>query len=187
MYGNFFDLNNTGTTAGRKVMNITTESIKNLGGAISADALNTVAKLDINNTGGTIEALSAATLSAGRDFNVTTTTQDGIGVECADLTNYFGKVGPASAWKPGADVRTNPPPPGTPVATSNFEGSYGPPGLRGGTSSVSHTGLYLGQDAQGIYLLHQWRNQPPTISKVKWESWNGNTYEAGGQYKVISK
>ena len=55
------------------------------------------------------------------------------------------------------------------------------------SATDSHTGLYLGQDAQGIYLLHQWRNPPPTISKVKWESWNGNTYEAGGQYKVISK
>jgi filamentous hemagglutinin len=69
------DLNNTGTIAGRKVMNITADNIKNLGGTISADALNAVARLDINNTGGTIEALSSANLVAGRDFNMTTTTQ----------------------------------------------------------------------------------------------------------------
>jgi hypothetical protein len=43
--------------AGRKVMNITAENIKNLGGTLSADNLNAVARLDIDNTGGTIEAL----------------------------------------------------------------------------------------------------------------------------------
>ena len=69
------DLKNSGTIAGRKVMNITADNIRNMGGTISADALNAVARQDINNTGGRIEALSSANLVAGRDFNMTTTTQ----------------------------------------------------------------------------------------------------------------
>jgi hypothetical protein len=36
--------------------------------------------------------------------------------------------------------------PGTPIATFNFNGAYGPPDSPGGESGVTHTGIYLRQD-----------------------------------------
>jgi filamentous hemagglutinin len=69
------DLNNSGTIASRKAMSITAYNIKNLGGTMRADQLGLTARQDIDNIGGTLEALSSAALDAGRDVNLSSTTQ----------------------------------------------------------------------------------------------------------------
>ncbi len=66
---------NSGTIAGRNLVQINAQSIQNLGGRMRADTLVLQAQEDINNVGGQLQAQSAALLSAGRDINLTTTTQ----------------------------------------------------------------------------------------------------------------
>ena len=49
---------------------------------------------------------------------------------------------------------------GTSIATFNFYGQagtngYDPPAKLGGVSGESHTGIYLGQDENGVSILHQ--------------------------------
>jgi hypothetical protein len=76
--------------------------------------------------------------------------------------------------------------PGTAIATFNFDGAYGPSDSPGGASGVSHTGIYLGQDASGVQILDQWSGSGgASIHTIPWSSWGGNTAEAGSQYYVI--
>lgn len=69
------DATNSGTIAGRNLVQINANNIKNMGGTLSADTLALQAKEDIDNIGGQMKAQSAALLSAGRDINLSTTTQ----------------------------------------------------------------------------------------------------------------
>lgn len=68
------DLVNAGTIAGRAVVRLTGENLRNLGGRITGDAVALNARTDIDNTGGTLDAGSALQLMAGRDLNVVSTT-----------------------------------------------------------------------------------------------------------------
>ena len=69
------DATNSGTIAGRNLVQINAGSIQNMGGNVSGAAVALLAEQDINNIGGQIQAQSAALLSAGRDINLRTTTQ----------------------------------------------------------------------------------------------------------------
>ncbi|KQZ27064.1 hemagglutinin repeat-containing protein [Duganella sp. Root1480D1] len=69
------DFANKGTVAGRNLVNISADNIRNLGGTMSAGTLALQATKDIDNVGGTLKAQNAALLTAGRDLNLTTTTQ----------------------------------------------------------------------------------------------------------------
>jgi filamentous hemagglutinin len=70
------DLSNSGgTIAGRNVMTITAQNINNLGGTLTADTLTASARQDLNNIAGEISGVGAATATAGRDLNITSTTQ----------------------------------------------------------------------------------------------------------------
>lgn len=108
--------------------------------------------------------------------------------ECASLTKAFAPgVGPASTWKPGAQVQGNTDmKPGTPIATFNFNGNYGPSNSPGGASGVSHTGIYLGQNSTGVQILHQWNGSGGAkVTTIPWNSWNGNSMEGGSKYYAI--
>ncbi|TDR28910.1 hemagglutinin repeat-containing protein [Hydromonas duriensis] len=67
------DLNNSGTIAGRNVTQITAENINNQG-RLTANQLDLNARTDLNNIGGVIDANTSATIKAGRDVNVVSTT-----------------------------------------------------------------------------------------------------------------
>jgi len=69
------DVANSGTVAGRNLVRISADNIRNMGGNMVADTLALQATKDIDNIGGAMQAQSAAVLSAGHDINVTTTTQ----------------------------------------------------------------------------------------------------------------
>ena len=58
----------------------------------------------------------------------------------------------SSQWQQGEQVEgATDIAPGTPIATFNFNGAYGPPDSPGGASGVSHTGIYLGQESQPAF------------------------------------
>ena len=67
------DLNNAGTVSGRNVTQITAQNINNQG-RINANQLDLQATNDLNNIGGTLDANTSASIRAGHDVNVTTTT-----------------------------------------------------------------------------------------------------------------
>ncbi|RYF31151.1 MAG: hypothetical protein EOO23_03420, partial [Comamonadaceae bacterium] len=72
------DLTNSGTIAGRQIVELTAENVNNLGGRINGAAVTVQARNDLDNIGGQISAISKLDLAAGRDLNVTTTTQGGV-------------------------------------------------------------------------------------------------------------
>ena len=104
------------------------------------------------------------------------------------LTRDFdSSLPPSSQWQQGELVQgATDIAPGTPIATFNFNGAYGPPDSPGGESGVSHTGIYLGQDASGVQILDQWSGSGgASIHTIPWSSWGGNTAEAGSHYYTI--
>jgi hypothetical protein len=123
----------------------------------------------------------------------------GLNQQCASLTKQYSKVGAASGWKPDEQVQGGNIAVGTPIATFNFgdEGNkqYGPPGT-GGVSGQSHTGIYLGQDEKGVWLLHQYSNSGGAfVERLDWKTSgperiiNGiTTYpESGNKYYAIKQ
>lgn len=108
--------------------------------------------------------------------------------QCASLTKYFcPQVGAASTWSKGQKVRGSSIPEGTPIATFNFNGKYGPPSSPGGQSGSSHTGIYLSQDGSGIKIFHQWSGSGGAKKQtIPWDHWSSSTLEAGDKYYTIT-
>ena len=128
---------------------------------------------------------SAATLA---DYQQYVGSYYGANEQCVSLTRDFdSSLAPSSQWQQGEQVEgATDIAPGTPIATFNFNGAYGPPDSPGGASGVSHTGIYLGQDSSGVQILDQWSGSGgASIHTIPWSSWGGNTAEAGGQYYGI--
>jgi filamentous hemagglutinin len=73
------EVRNGGTILGRKVVQITANTINNINGQIGANDIALHAAQDINNVGGTITAQNSLTAIAGRDINVVSTTQSSAG------------------------------------------------------------------------------------------------------------
>ena len=67
------DLFNSGTIAGRKVLQLDANNITNQTGTLQAADVNLNARTDINNIGGAIVGGSSLQATAGRDINVTST------------------------------------------------------------------------------------------------------------------
>jgi hypothetical protein len=112
----------------------------------------------------------------------------GANEQCVSLTRDFdSSLPPSSQWQQGELVEgATDIAPGTPIATFNFDGAYGPPDSPGGASGVSHTGIYLGQDASGVQILDQWSGSGGAqIHSIPWSSWGGSTAEAGSHYYTI--
>ena len=114
--------------------------------------------------------------------------------ECASLTHALAPdLPPASAWIPGDKVQGNTDIPiGTPIATFNFtdkqgNATYGSTAKPGGVSGDSHTGIYLGQNKDGIEILHQYQGRKgyTQISNIPWGAWGKNGTEGGSRYYTI--
>ena len=69
------DLTNSGTLAGRTLIDINAETVNNLGGRITAGSVNLNARGDLNNIGGSITGANAVSLTAGRDITIESTTR----------------------------------------------------------------------------------------------------------------
>jgi hypothetical protein len=115
--------------------------------------------------------------------------------QCAQLTHAFDtSLGPASTWQPGEQVQGADIPAGTAVATFNDFGgdgklTYGPAGHYGGLSGSSHTGIYLGQDQGGLYILNQWnkRSEGASGAIVSTIPWTKHGPEGAGNYYTIRR
>ena len=68
-------LTNQGTIAGRRVVALTAENIRNLGGRIAGQSVGLAARTDLANLGGSIQASDTLLASAGRDLTVASTTR----------------------------------------------------------------------------------------------------------------
>ena len=73
------DLTNNGTILGRKLVQINANTLNNQGGQIGGNDVALTALQDINNVGGSIGAQNSLTALAGRDINLTSTTQGSAG------------------------------------------------------------------------------------------------------------
>jgi len=79
--GNSLNLNlgdtllNSGTVAGRQWVDLSADTLTNLGGRVRGDSVALNARLDITNLGGRMEAMQVLELSAGRDIRVASTTR----------------------------------------------------------------------------------------------------------------
>jgi hypothetical protein len=128
---------------------------------------------------------STATLA---DYQQYVGSYYGANEQCVSLTRDFdSSLPPSSQWQQGELVEgATDIAPGTPIATFNFNGAYGPPDSPGGASGVSHTGICLGQDASGVQILDQWSGSGGAqIHTIPWSSWGGSTAEAGSHYYTI--
>ena len=68
-------LTNLGTIAGRNLVTLSAENIRNLGGRITGADTYLAARQDIENRGGSIEGADRLTVLAGRDLRVESTTR----------------------------------------------------------------------------------------------------------------
>ena len=69
------ELFNSGTIAGRRVLQLEADNITNQAGTIQAADVNLSARTDINNVGGILQGSDSLLARAGRDINATTTTR----------------------------------------------------------------------------------------------------------------
>lgn len=69
------DVLNSATIAGREALQISADSINQLGGRMQANRVELNTTKDLNNIGGTIKAIDSAKLNIGGDFNQHSTTQ----------------------------------------------------------------------------------------------------------------
>jgi hypothetical protein len=113
--------------------------------------------------------------------------------QCASLVKALvpGIPRHTTQWQRGIHVRGSDIPIGTPIATFNSYGQkgtngYGPPDSPQGKSGQSHSGVYLGQNARGLIILHQFESSGgPRIDTIPWEKWNGSPKESGDKYYTI--
>lgn len=68
-------------------------------------------------------------------------------------------------WRQGAKVKSNLfLPPGTAIATFDPNGTYG-----NHTDGRSHAAIYMGQDANGLWVWDQWLNQPAHMRTIRFQ------------------
>ena len=111
----------------------------------------------------------------------------GVNQECASLVKALTPgLGAASTWQKGDQVLgDNTLPIGTAVATFNGSGgTYGTAGSPGGASGFSHTGLYMGQDSGGVYLLDQYNGSGGAA--IRYYA-TGAGLESGARYHTIAR
>lgn len=99
--------------------------------------------------------------------------------ECVALVQATSDVGLTATWSPGSQVQGNMDlAPGTVIATFGADGTYT------NTYGQSHAAIYLGQDATGIIVEDQWKNQPAQQRHINWTT--TNSYEGGSKFYVVS-
>ena len=89
------------------------------------------------------------------------TGQDGVGTkQCAALIKEYTKAPPSSLWRQGAAVKGNLTlRKGTAIATF-VEGQYQ------NHASGNHAAFYIGQGADGIYVVDQWRGSKKVMQRT---------------------
>ena len=86
------DVMNKGTIAGRDIVSLTAENVKNLGGRITGSDVAVRANTDLMNLGGTIDAANSLTAIAGHDLTSATTTHSNANAQ-GTITNVSRVAG----------------------------------------------------------------------------------------------
>ena len=99
--------------------------------------------------------------------------------QCVALVQANTDVGATGQWKPGGNVFSDPPAPGTAIAT--FQN-----GVYTNTPGQSHAAFYLdqGQDSNGKYIIvqDQWKGQPATVRRI----YEGSGPESADKFNTIT-
>ncbi|MGE5493451.1 MAG: hemagglutinin repeat-containing protein, partial [Actinomycetota bacterium] len=90
---------NSGAIAGRNIVTLAADNLRNLGGRITGDDVTLAARTDLDNLGGRIAADSSLLVTASRDINITTTTRS-TAAEGSDRT-YIDRVAGLYVIAPG--------------------------------------------------------------------------------------
>jgi len=120
--------------------------------------------------------------------------------QCVALTKEVGGMSKTTttSWKKGEKVQANNKIlPGTPIATFNGDWDdgqgrvhYGPKTSPHGKGGFSHTGIYLGQNESGIFILDQWaKDGHPQKARITFRPWHSAAQglESGAYYYIIEK
>jgi len=90
-------------------------------------------------------------------------------------------VGRTAGWSRGAPVMGNAAlAPGTPIATFSAAGRYA-----NATDGSSHAAIYLGQTAQGMQVLDQWRGSAASVRTIPWVNPGAPAANVGSAFHVI--
>ncbi len=91
------------------------------------------------------------------------------------------EYGRTSGWMRGEKVQGNASiAPGTPIATFSRDGRY-----TNATDGSSHAALYLGQTAQGVQVLDQWRGSAAAVRTIPWTNPGGHAANTGSAFHVV--
>ncbi len=91
------------------------------------------------------------------------------------------EYGRTASWTRGDAVRGNLSiAPGTPIATFSRDGRY-----TNATDGSSHAALYLGQTAEGVQVLDQWRGNAAAVRTIPWSNPGGNAANTGSAFHVV--
>lgn len=114
---------------------------------------------------------------------------DGIGfvnssghAECVEFIRQTLGAPPTDSWREGKKVTQGDLTilPGTPIATF-INGKYPQAGATG-----KHAAIYLGQNAQGIQVLDQWRSQGVVKPRtIKWHPTDHSLSDNGNAFSVV--
>lgn len=107
--------------------------------------------------------------------------------QCVALAHAAALIPPTQAWSQGTRVQGNLQlPVGTIIATFDANGHYG-----NHTNGTSHTAIYIGQTAQGIQVLDQWKgsipsaDHPPQSRTISFNHLSSKKVNQGESYYVV--
>jgi hypothetical protein len=92
-------------------------------------------------------------------------------------------IGRTAGWVRGEKVQGNfALRPGTPIATFAPDGHYA-----NATDGSSHAALYLGQTAEGVQVLDQWRGSAAAVRTIPWHAQGATAANTGRAFHVIRR
>lgn len=110
------------------------------------------------------------------------TEKVGVNHQCVELIQHYVRIGQTATWRQGASVLGNSAiEVGTAIATF-VNGRYP------NHSSGNHAAFYLGQDAGGIWVMDQWKDDvaKPRVSKRYIRKWRNGSVRSDGSYIRMS-
>lgn len=99
--------------------------------------------------------------------------------QCVSLVRAATGAPHSSSWRQGPPVRGAKVARGTAIAT--FHGGK----YRNLTNGQSHGAVYLTQDAQGIYVVDQWKGQPGHVRLIRFAGWQVAPHNDGDAFSVV--
>jgi hypothetical protein len=145
-------------------------------GGSSGSGSNTGSQASLGSYSGTGSGVAGAIVATGYGDLLGQSVGTG---QCVALAQATSDVGYTSTWVPGAQVQGD-----TDIAAGTVIATFGSDGTYTNTYGQSHTAIYLGQDASGIFVEDQWLGQAAQTRHINWTT--TNSYESGSQFYVVT-